>query len=49
MQSHKQIVSIHAPVMDAKDAERIRNQYALISIHAPVMDAKNGLYNVDVL
>ena len=32
-------VSIHAPVMDAKDAAAIDPMTATVSIHAPVMDA----------
>ena len=34
------IVSIHAPVMDAKHQQLADNLLHLVSIHAPVMDAK---------
>ena len=34
------VVSIHAPVMDAKFANNISEQASDVSIHAPVMDAK---------
>ena len=37
------VVSIHAPVMDAKRNAPITNQLDIVSIHAPVMDANNDL------
>ena len=34
------IVSIHAPVMDAKMGRKVQQIPNMVSIHAPVMDAK---------
>ena len=36
------VVSIHAPVMDANIVCMRINQSSLVSIHAPVMDAKRN-------
>ena len=37
------VVSIHAPVMDAKDVLRCEQLGTIVSIHAPVMDANSAL------
>ena len=43
-----QRVSIHAPVMDAKDWVQVEPPDDTVSIHAPVMDAKWVLMVVDL-
>jgi len=44
------LVSIHAPVMDAKSTNSLSLSVSVVSIHAPVMDANNmaGRINIAV-
>ena len=45
----KRIVSIHAPVMDAKVANTAAVIKRFVSIHAPVMDANSTVYTLDMI
>ena len=42
-------VSIHAPVMDAKQVFRLCTDVRQVSIHAPVMDAKISKWKIKSL